>query len=165
MKKEINHSVFGKIIYEENFWTGKKSIFINGKKLIKISKTSYKMCLENEESYYVTLEGNMFKGTRLRIKGKTVILSPATKWYEYVLAILPLALVLIWGSSPSLCEIVPVVGGAIGGAIGGIFMCLSIILMKETKNILFKILIGISCFALTFGICALVGSAIVSLIA
>ena len=47
MKKEINHSEFGKIVYEENLWTGSKNISINGVKLSKISKTSFKMNLEN----------------------------------------------------------------------------------------------------------------------
>ena len=164
MKKEINHSEFGKIVYNENIWTGKRSISINGKQLTKISKTSYKMNLENEESYYVTIDGNMFKGTRLKIKGKTVLISPATKWYEYILGFMPLALVLIWGNSPALCEIFPIVGGAIGGAIGGLFAVLSIVFMKETKNVLLKLLIGIGCLAATFGLCALIGSAFASLL-
>ena len=164
MKKEINHSEFGKIVYEENLWTGSKNISINGVKLSKISKTSFKMNLENEDSYYVTIEGNFFKGTRLRIKGKTVIVSPSTKWYEYILAILPLALVLIWGNSPTLCRIIPVIGGATGGAIGGVLMCLSIILMKETRNILIKILIGIASLIVTFAACTLIGFMINSLL-
>ena len=46
MKKEINHSEFGKIVYEESFWSVKKKITINGKPLIKISKTSYKYVSE-----------------------------------------------------------------------------------------------------------------------
>lgn len=165
MKKEINHSEFGKIVYNENIWTGKRSISINGKQLTKISKTSYKMNLENEAGYYVNIEGNMFKGTCLKIKGKTVLISPATKWYEYILGFMPLALVLIWGNSRALCEIIPIVGGAIGGAIGGVFTVLSIVFMKETKKAVLKLLIGIGCLAATFAICALIGSALVSLIA
>ena len=106
----------------------------------------------------------MFKGTRLKIKSKTVLISPATKWYEYILGFMSLALVLIWGNSAALCEIIPVIGGAIGGAIGGVFTVLSIVFMKETKNVLLKLLIGIGCLVATFAICALIGSAYVSLI-
>lgn len=163
MKKEINHSEFGQIVYEESFWTGNKKISINGKQLTKISKTSYKYNSE-EESYYVGIAGNFLKGVYLRIKERTVLVSPATKWYEYVIGFLPLVLVLIWGNSAALCSIVPIVGGAIGGAIGGVCSVLSIVFMKETRNILFKILIGIASFAVCFLICFGIGSALISMI-
>ena len=163
MKKEVNHSEFGKIVYEESFWSGKKKITINGKPLIKISKTSYKYASE-EESFYVSIIGNFLKGVYLRIKERTVLVCPSTKWYEYVIGFLPLALVLVWGNSAALCSIVPLVGGAIGGAIGGVVSILSIIFMKEAKNILFKVLIGIASLAVCFLICFAIGSALVSLI-
>lgn len=163
MKKEINHSEFGKIVYEESVWTGKRTITINGQKLLKVGKTNFKLTLENGESSYVSVIGNMFKGTFLKIMGKMVLVSPAVKWYEYVLGFLPLALVIVWGNSPALCEIVPVVGGAIGGAISGALSIVSIVLMKESKNVVTKVLIGLACLAVTFLICMGVGKAIVSL--
>ena len=38
MNVTINHAEFGDIVYEESFWTGKKSVSINGAPLEKISK-------------------------------------------------------------------------------------------------------------------------------
>ena len=38
MKSVIAHPVYGEIVYEESFWTGKKSIKIDGNQLIKLGK-------------------------------------------------------------------------------------------------------------------------------
>ena len=164
MKREINHSLFGKIVYNENFWTGKKSVSINGKPLQKISKTTFKYVDDNNEESYVNLVGNIFKGVCLKFKDRHVVVSSATKWYEYVFAVLPFALIMVWGNSAALCNIIPVVGGAIGGAISGLLGFSSVIVMKETKNVFVKILIGILFLAITFAVCTLIGYAIVGLI-
>ena len=41
MKSVVQHEKYGNIIYEENFWTGKKTITIDGTRLEKASKTEF----------------------------------------------------------------------------------------------------------------------------
>ena len=86
------------------------------------------------------------------------------KWYEYVLAVLPFLLVIIWGSSVQLCSIIPVLGGAIGGAISGGMGALSFNVMKKQNNPIMKIVIGVIFIAVAFGICTILGIALIDLI-
>ena len=56
MKAVINNSKLGNITYEESFWTGSKSIIVNGKLLKKKDKDVYYVVDgENTITYY--LEG------------------------------------------------------------------------------------------------------------
>ena len=95
------------------------------------------------------MTGNFLRGAALYIHGKQHQLTPAAKWYEYVLAVLPLLFNLIWGNVVALFEIFPVVGGAIGGAIGGVGFVLSLLLMRKTNQWWAKILIGLAAFAVS----------------
>ena len=49
--KNIVESNFGTIIYDENFWTGKRRIAIGGVELSKIDKKTYSYKLEDREIY------------------------------------------------------------------------------------------------------------------
>ena len=71
---------------------------------------------------------------------------------------------MIWGNSPALCAIFPVVGGAIGGALGGIGGVISLLLMKKQKSPLIKALIGVAVIAVTVFVAFIVGSALVSMV-
>ena len=75
---------------------------------------------------------------------------------------LGLVMVLIWGNSPALCEIFPIVSGAIGGAVAGGMGVVSIYLMKTTKKFLYKILIGLGVFVATLLICFVIAELILS---
>ena len=75
---------------------------------------------------------------------------------------MPLVLILIWGNIPALCEIVPVIGGAIGGAISGVTSFFSVIFMKKTENVLFKLLIGVGMIVGTFLLCMVLAFAFLS---
>ena len=41
MRNITKHEVYGEIIYDESFWTGKKEVYINGVKLAKVDKKTY----------------------------------------------------------------------------------------------------------------------------
>lgn len=86
------------------------------------------------------------------------------KWYEIVLSVLPVALILIWGNSAALVSIVPVVGGALGGLISGIIAVLNLLIVKGVKPIWLKILISIGMLAAAFLLCFLIGSMIVNVL-
>ena len=144
MKTVIHHPTYGEIVYDESFWTGKKTLMINGATCFAISKKEFLV-----DDQKVLLSGNLYSGIRLSIDQETIEISPRPAWYEVVLAILPLLFLLTWGNSPALCAIFPVVGGAIGGAIGAVFSLCSLLLMKKSKSTATKLLIGIGMFALT----------------
>ena len=109
MKASITHPSYGEIVYSESIWTGKKSLIINGTAVQPVSKTEF-MIGENK----AVLKGNYLTGVSLSIGDETIELSPKSKWYEIVLAVLPIVFLLTWGNSATLCSIFPVIGGAIG---------------------------------------------------
>ena len=144
MKEIIQHPTYGEIVYDENFWTGKKALTVNGVDAKPISKKEFMI-----DGKKATIKGNFFAGINVCIDNETVELSPKPKWYEIVLAVLPLVFLLTWGNSPSLCSIFPVIGGAIGGALGGLSSVTSLLFMKKSKSPIAKVLIGIGAFVAT----------------
>lgn len=42
MKQVVQNEKLGEIVYEESFWTGKKTVSVNGSQLEKISKNTFK---------------------------------------------------------------------------------------------------------------------------
>ena len=110
----IQHPVYGKIVFNENFWSGKKTLTINDVDANPISKKEYMV-----NGKIVTIKGSFLMGSSLFIDGETVQLSSKPKWYEIVFAIIPFLFLITWGNIDSLVSIFPVVGGAIGGALGG----------------------------------------------
>lgn len=158
MKKVIQHPELGEIIYEESFWTGRKKLSINGEQLTRTSRTSF----QTSEGKIVTLTGNMVRGTKAEIDGNTVVIDPATKWYEYVMSFVSLIFILVWGNVPALCAIFPVVGGALGGLISAIFSVLNLYLIKKTDKLWLKLVISLASFVVAVLICFLFALAILA---
>ena len=123
------------ITYSENFWTGKKSIFVNGKELIKISKNTYK--LENE---CYSVKGNFLTGVELNdgVQNITVVRKLTT--LEYVLCFLPFILVFS--------------GGAVGGVCGAAALIFNATFIRNTyetwKKVLYSIFTTIAAFVCYF---------------
>ena len=161
MKEIIKDEKYGEIIYNENAWTGKKELSISNKVLEKVDRSTFKM----EDGKEVKLSGNYFSGVKLNIDSDTIVLSQGLKWYEYVLSFLPFILILIWGNSVALCEIVPIVGGFVGGLISAVFSFLNLIILKKLKNIWLKVLVSVATLGLTFLVCFLIALAILGAVA
>ena len=142
MKESVIHPEHGAIVYDENIFSGKVNLFINGVYARPFSKKEFLF-----EEKKVVIKGSFLTGVTLVIGGESIEISPKPKWYEILLAILPFAFLLVWGNDTELCAIFPVVGGAIGGGLGGLGMSVSLFLMKKTKSPLYKALIGLGCFA------------------
>ena len=159
MKEIVQHSIYGEIVYNESFWTGKKALTINGVDAKPISKKEY---MVNEKR--AILKGSFLTGSTLLIEGETIQLSPKAKWYEIILAIIPFLFLLAWGNSASLCSIFPVVGGAIGGALGGVGAVISLFLMKTQKNPIVKTVVGIIVAVATILIAFVLALALLSII-
>lgn len=144
MKSYVTHPTYGNIVYDENFWSGKKSILVNGNFAKRLSKKDFIV-----DGKSAILKGNFLTGATLQIEGETIVLCEKPKIYEFILALLPFIFILTWGNSPTLCLIFPVIGGAIGGALGALAFITSLILMKKTKSPLYKIIIGAVTFIVT----------------
>ncbi len=158
MNKVVKSDKYGEITYNENFWIGRKNVSINGTPLKKIDKNTF----ETADSQRVVVKGNYLYGVKLLFGADSVQIMPTVKWYEIVLALLPLVFDLVWGNSVTLCGIIPIVGGAIGGLISGLMAAVSLLLMRMFDSPWVKIGIGLAMLAATFGICAAIGYAIVS---
>lgn len=157
--KEIEN--IGTVCYEESVWTGKKSLSINGVNANKLSKTNFEY-VKDETVMRFTLEGNMLRGVNLVVNGAKYEMLQKTAWYEYIVSFIGLAFILIWGNVPALCEIFPVVGGAIGGLFGALGAVLGIYMMRVSNKPVIRLLIGLAGSAIAVLICFLIGYAIVS---
>ena len=142
MKEVFNHPTSGEIVYDENIWTGAKTLTIGGVPAFKTSKKSF---VFNGEQ--IILTGNTLTGVKLKIGDETIKIVNAPSWYETVLIILPFVFIMVWGNSPALCSIFPIIGGAIGGLIGGVAAVVSLVLMKKAQSPVKKILIGLGVLA------------------
>ena len=160
MRESIQHPVYGEIIYNESFWVGKKTLTINGVDAQPISKKEFMI-----DGKKIVIKGSYLTGISLYIDNDTVEVSPKPKWYEVVLALLPIIFLLTWGNSTALCAIFPVIGGAIGGALGALGSITALSLIKKTKTPLIKALIGIGTFVATVLVAFALASALILLIA
>ena len=160
MIKNYVSEKYGAIKYEESIWTGKKSVQINGVSLNKIDKTTFSYNHEGLD-IRVRVDGNIYKGSSLIIDDESYEVYAKTLWYEYILAFLPIVLIIVWGNNVYLCSIIPVIGGAIGGAISVALGIVSLSMMKNSNKALIKLLIGIAFLIGIFAICAGLGYALV----
>lgn len=150
-----HHIGYGQIEYEENFWTGKKDLTINGIKLQKKNKNTF-VLNSDEGTKLCHVKGSFLTGTKLMIDQDVIELTAAAKWYEIACSVSIFVLILIWGNSVTLCSIIPIIGDAIGGAISGAMACVNLLLMKKVKNVGIKLLIWLGILAATFGVCFIV---------
>ncbi len=144
MKEYVWHPTYGEIVYTESFWTGKKTLTINGTAVRPLSRKAF-----DHNGTRIGVKGSYYTGICLLIGSDTVTVTPKPKWYELVFALLPFIFLLIWGNVASLCAIFPVVGGAIGGGLGALSALTSLFLMIRTRSLLIKILIGVGAFLIT----------------
>ena len=159
MKAFATHPEIGEIMYEESFWTGKKSLYINGTPITKIDKMTF-VISKDEKNQYFNLKGSMLTGVTLTVDGQTIEISEKPKWYELLLIFLPFILNIVWGNNVFLCSIIPIVGGAIGGCISGLMACGSLVTMKKFDKAWQKVLVGlgflVGSFLITFLLAVLI---------
>ncbi len=148
----------GEVNVVESGLSGKMKVFVNGNELTQISKNEFAYIDENNETINFIVTGNLLKGINLRVNQ----MSPKSSPLEIFLALLPFIFDIIWGNIPSTVGIFPIVGGAIGGVITALLGMTSLIFMKKTKNVLFKLLIGLGFAIIAILICYLIALAILS---
>jgi hypothetical protein len=160
MTNVIQHQTYGEIVFTEGFWSGKRTLTVNGVEAHALSKKEFTL---NGVTFYI--RGNFFMGYSLYVRGQTIQLSPKPTWYEVGLALIPIIFLLTWGNSAALCEIFPVVGGGIGGGIGGAAGILSLYYMKSKESPLHKVLIGLGIAAATIFVSFLLALALILVLA
>ncbi len=164
MTSAVNHASYGQIVYNENIWTGKKDIVINGVKLVQTKKNTF-VYQNGETKTDVVIQGNFMSGAKLVIGEETIVVGKAPTWYEVACSIAIFAVILVWGNSAYLCSIFPVIGGAIGGGVSGLMAVLNLQAMKSAKTIAAKLGIWIGMLIATIVICFLLASVFVLLLA
>ena len=65
MENTVHNEKLGEIVYDENFWTGRKKITINGEELEKVSRKEFK----TKSGEQVLIKGNFITGAKLDIGG------------------------------------------------------------------------------------------------
>lgn len=148
MKRIIDHPKYGRIIYEENFWTGRKTVTVNGDVLVPQSKSVFL----TKEGESVSVIGNYLIGVRFTIGTDTFQAVAAIKWYEIALSVLTVVFALVWGNVPALCKIVPLVGGAVGGFLSALIAMIGLFLMKRTDKVWLKLVIWLVSFDVMFAV-------------
>ena len=150
MRELVNHEKFGMIEYTENFWTGRKNLYINGKQLKKIRRGTYEWQKEDGTTEFCYLGGNFLKGVTLMIKSDTIPLVEPIRWYESLMAFFLAIIPMVWGSVRSLCLIIPIVGGAVGGAVYFTVAFIAMVIIKKTNNLALKFLIWFAALVVAF---------------
>ena len=156
MKQTVEHSVYGKIEFEESQISGKKTVSINGMPLRSVKKNEF-ILKTDEGDITCIISGYFLTGATINIKGDVIRLTQRLAWYEILLAVIIPIFIIIWGNSPALFTVVPVIRGAIGCLIGCAFGIFCLLFMKKQRGILAKLLVWIISLALAFGIGALLG--------
>ena len=134
------------ITYTENFWTGKKTISINGKELLKIDKKRYKY----EDKYY-TVKGNYFTGVEMSDGVESITLIRKLTTLEMILCFIPLVVI--------------VTGGAIGGLCGGAACAFNAAFLRKTDNVGMKVLYAVLSAIVAFVCYLIVASLLLGLVA
>lgn len=130
MRKIINNEKTQNkvLIYDENIWTGKRTIKYDGTILTKINRNLYEY-KNGETSEQFKIKGNLFSGTTITMFGNEIELERRLTWYEIVLSIIVFIPCIMFG----------LVGGVIGGFLGAI----NLLLIRQFDKIYFKIIVSI----------------------
>ena len=144
MLTTVSHPTYGVISYDENAWTGKKTILFDGIPLTKTAKNTYQLPATAETpALTVTVKGSYIGGVSLVIGDETIGLTQKATALDIILGIIPAVLFFSM-----------IIGGAIGGALSAMIGMGLVMVMKTRKKVIHKVLIcvGISAAILAIGI-------------
>ena len=116
------------LYYEENFWTGKKTIKYNGVILTKIKRNLYEY-KDGDISEQFEVKGNQLVGISINMLGENIELTRKLTWYEIVMSILVFVPCILFG--------------AIGGLFGGAFGFTNLTIIRNIDKWWLKLIISI----------------------
>lgn len=164
MRTTVKHPVWGTVVYDEGFWSGKREIWINGYPLTKKDRKTF-LFADGGAVKTVRVKGSYYTGLSLLLDGEELVMVEKPTWYEITASVLILVVNLIWGNSVTLCSIIPIVGGAIGGGISGVMGMLNLVAMRASKSPWVKLAIWAGMLFVTMFICFVIGLLILAFIA
>lgn len=124
MKKEIVSNE-NTLVYEENFWTGKRTITINGRTLSKVKRNVYS---DGANDYVV--KGSYYTGVTV-VGPETYVIYEKLTVLQTIFVFLPVIV----------CAFI---GGAIGGLFGAIGSIVTTVTTRSTKSTLVSIFVSIA---------------------
>lgn len=127
-----------KVEFEKNIWSGKTLLKYDGVTMHKKSRNKYSFIDSDNEQQLVLVNGNEITGISLQFNNGSIQILRKLSFFEIILALIPLYLVII--------------GGAIGGALGGLSAVCIGGLCRMFNNIFLKILIAVSITGIATGI-------------
>lgn len=143
------------ITYEENFWTGKRKLYVDGAEIAKADRKTF--VKEEDAKHYYCIRGNFISGVTVMADAEEIVLCK-NLWYEWILIFFPLAGV-VFGVG---------FGGAIGGGLSALFcmtcaVCNAILLrsnLSKPVSAILCIALGVVVNAAWIGIWWSIGLAI-----
>ena len=113
-------------VYKESFWTGSKSLYIGDVPCAKLNRNTFLVHTSDGREVHFVAQGNLFSGVKLTSMefGDIVVARPLV-WYEYILAFLPLLLIIL--------------GGLIGAVFGVISCGVNLAISRSEMNPVMKI--------------------------
>ena len=165
MNYTVNDERLGRIDYQENFWTGKREIVINGRPLKKGKNNTVFEYSDGETVRTVKVKGNVITGMSITMDGVTAEVIKKPKWYEFALSAIIVAFIMVWGNSPELFAILPLIGGAIGGGVSAMWACAYLVFTRKELPLWKNLLIWLGCLLGTILTCLISSFLLVLIIA
>lgn len=113
------------LIYEEGFWTGKRTIVYNGETLTKLKRNIF----VNKAGEEFVIKGNQLVGVTITTLGKQVEVLRKLTWLEIALSVLVFVPCVLFGA----------IGGAFGGGLG----FTNVMLLRKIDKLYLKIIISL----------------------
>ena len=149
MKTTVDHIGFGSIEFEENFWSGRKSVVQNGQPAPRVDKKTFALS-DGERTQNCRVKGGFAYGARLITEdGEEITLVPPLAWYEYLFCALAIVLYSVWSNSVALCNIFPVLGGIAGAFIAGGCIGIGFAFSRMVRSEGIKVLIWVGALVAT----------------
>ena len=144
---------FKELTYEENFWTGKRTITYDGIPLQKIKRGLYEFEYQGKTEKLI-VKGTQLIGIKITLFGNTFQIERNITWYEFTLSILSFVacLVFIFLNHFKNAWLATLTGGIFGGLGGGLFVT-NLYLMKRIDKLYIKIILSIEILLLAMLIC------------
>ncbi len=130
MKIELNNvkTLNKPLEFEENFWTGRRSIKYNGIPLKKIKNSLFEY-QDGEKVEQFRIKGNQFIGMIITMFNNEIELERKLTWYEIVLSILVFLPCFLFG--------------LVGGICGGILGFTNLVIIRQLNKWYLKVIVSI----------------------
>ena len=144
MKLTGRSAAGSEITYEENFWTGKRKLYVDGTEIAKADRKTF-VKEEEDAKHYYCIRGNFISGVTVMADAEEIVLCK-NLWYEWILIFFPLVGIVF--------------GVGLGGGLSALFcmigaVCNAILLrsnLSKPLSVILCIVVGVVVNAAWIGI-------------